>query len=200
MPHNRKKQMRAEMRRILTNLDPRWEVVAHQEICHHLTSFVTDHSAGRLEKFLVWISSFHGEIDLSVFIAAMLRTKDVYLPRITGPGIMSFVRIDESWAANLEKGDRGVLEPREGYGEVLVPDGGAQIAVLVPGLAFDRSGRRLGRGGGFYDRFLARPDMAEAVRIGVCWSMQVVPEVPTDSYDMVMDWVCHERGILSPSS
>lgn len=192
--------MRAEMRRILSNLDQRWEGVAHQEICHHLTNFVSDQTAGRLEKFLVWVSSFHGEIDLSIFIAAMLRTKEVYLPRMSGPGTMSFIRIDESWAANLEKGYGGVLEPRDGYGEVLVPDGGAEIAVLVPGLAFDKSGRRLGRGGGFYDRFLARPDMAEAVRIGVCWSMQIVPEVPTENYDMVMDWVCHERGVQVLSS
>ena len=188
--------MRAEMRRILTNLDERWASVAHGEVSNHIARFMKSEVAGPRDKFLAWVPSFHGEIDLSEFIAAMLRVGEVYLPRITGPGSMVFIKIDEEWALHLEKSEKGVLQPKEGSGEVLSPDGGDGIVVLVPGLAFDKAGRRLGRGGGYYDRFLARPDMAAAVRIGVCWSVQVVPEIPTDDFDMRMDWVCHERGIL----
>jgi 5-formyltetrahydrofolate cyclo-ligase len=38
--------------------------------------------------------------------------------------------------------------------------------------------------------------MASALKVGVCWSMQLVSEVPVDGHDVVMDWVCHERGLV----
>ena len=196
MPQNQKKKMRAEMRRILANLDERWASVAHGEVSNHLDRFIKAEVAGPRNKFLVWVPSFHGEVDLSTFIASMLRTGEVYLPRITGPNSMEFLNINEEWALNLEKSEKGVLQPKEGSGAILVPDGGDGVVILVPGLAFDKEGRRLGRGGGYYDRFLAREDMAAAVRIGVCWSVQVVPDIPIDDFDMSMDWVCHERGFL----
>jgi 5-formyltetrahydrofolate cyclo-ligase len=54
--------------------------------------------------------------------------------------------------------------------------------MLVPGLAFCRDGRRLGRGGGYYDRLLASLP-PEASRLGVCFSFQVVPDIPTEPHD-----------------
>ena len=67
-------------------------------------------------------------------------------------------------------------------------------AVLVPGLAFDLAGHRLGRGGGHYDRFLIRlrPD---CLRIGVCFEGQVVPAVPTDPWDQALDALATEAGV-----
>ncbi len=60
--------------------------------------------------------------------------------------------------------------------------------VLVPGLAFDAAGGRLGRGGGFYDRFL--PTLPPAtVRVGVAFDAQILPEVPTDGRDVRMSFV-----------
>jgi 5-formyltetrahydrofolate cyclo-ligase len=60
--------------------------------------------------------------------------------------------------------------------------------VLVPGLAFSRAGHRLGRGGGFYDRLLAGRARG-AVKIGVCFSLQLHDEVPTEKHDVVLDVV-----------
>ncbi len=57
--------------------------------------------------------------------------------------------------------------------------------VLVPGMAFDAAGHRLGRGRGYYDRFLqAHP---QSYKIGVCFTFQRVAEVPTEPHDVVMD-------------
>lgn len=61
-------------------------------------------------------------------------------------------------------------------------------AVLVPGLAFDRAGRRLGRGGGFYDRFLLRLPAA-TLTIGVAYDGQIVDQVPFDPHDRRVDVV-----------
>lgn len=67
-------------------------------------------------------------------------------------------------------------------------------AVLVPGLAFDLAGGRLGRGGGHYDRFLlrCRPD---CLRIGVCFEGQLVGTVPIDPWDQPVDAVVTEAGV-----
>lgn len=65
--------------------------------------------------------------------------------------------------------------------------------IVVPGLAFDRKGGRLGRGGGFYDRFLAQPGLT-AIKIGVALDEQVIAEeIPRDSWDVTLD------GLVSPS-
>lgn len=65
--------------------------------------------------------------------------------------------------------------------------------VIVPGVAFTVDGRRLGQGGGWYDRFLAglRED---AVAIGVCFAAQVVDDVPVEPHDVMLDVVVTERG------
>ena len=59
---------------------------------------------------------------------------------------------------------------------------------LIPGLAFDHDGRRLGRGGGFYDRLLGDSEW-RGVKVGVAWPWQIVKRVPCEPHDMVMDTV-----------
>lgn len=66
--------------------------------------------------------------------------------------------------------------------------------VLVPGMAFDRAGRRLGRGGGFYDRFLAL--IPQAVRIGIAFEEQVVDRVPSESHDQSIDLLVTPSGLF----
>lgn len=90
----------------------------------------------------------------------------------------------------------GLLEPSP---EVCLADGRACPVeavdlFVVPGVAFDRSGGRLGYGRGFYDRLLAgaRPD---ALRVGLAFEAQLVPSVPTDRFDLPMDLVVTERAV-----
>jgi len=66
--------------------------------------------------------------------------------------------------------------------------------VLVPGVAFDPAGRRLGRGGGFYDRFLAGVPARTAV-MGVCFGCQVVDEVPSEAHDVRVGGLVTESGV-----
>lgn len=67
-------------------------------------------------------------------------------------------------------------------------------AVLLPGLAYDRRGVRLGYGGGFYDRLL--PGYA-GLTVGVVWSPLLVPELPSEAHDVRAGWVATERGLTS---
>lgn len=59
--------------------------------------------------------------------------------------------------------------------------------ILVPGMAFTASGKRLGRGGGYYDRFL--PEASKAWKIGIAFPLQLLDDVPTDAYDQCVDRV-----------
>ena len=84
-----------------------------------------------------------------------------------------------------------VREPAEGE---IVPDIDID-AVLAPGLAFDRHGRRLGFGGGWYDRMLARC-RSDAVFFALAFEEQVVLEVPAEPHDIRMHWLATPGGII----
>ncbi len=62
--------------------------------------------------------------------------------------------------------------------------------ILVPGIGFDLKGGRLGRGKGFYDRYL---EEKESVRIGIAWTEQLVDKVPLESHDCHMDFIITEE-------
>ena len=88
------------------------------------------------------------------------------------------------------RGSYGVPVPSAG--ETLTPD-----VLLVPMLAFDRRGHRLGYGGGFYDRTIAGLRAARAVTaLGLAYAAQEVPEVPDSTHDMQLDAIVTERGTL----
>jgi 5-formyltetrahydrofolate cyclo-ligase len=71
--------------------------------------------------------------------------------------------------------------------------------VLVPGVAFSSRGERLGRGGGFYDRFLAMPGL-RAKKVGVCFDLQIREELPTEAHDRAVDLVVTESRVLVASA
>lgn len=60
-------------------------------------------------------------------------------------------------------------------------------AAIIPGMAFDSDGHRLGRGKGYYDRFLAHPAFRHIPKYGVCFDFQLVSHVPAESHDCIMD-------------
>jgi len=102
-------------------------------------------------------------------------------------------------ASDLVPGRHGIRVPGDGCTEI---DPDRLGLVLVPGVAFDPEGGRLGRGGGFYDRFLAswrgsapmREGGAGPVAIGVGFAAQVVARVPTDGHDQRLDGLVTDAG------
>lgn len=79
-----------------------------------------------------------------------------------------------------------VIIPQSPKIELQVPE---QIdLILVPGLAFSKDRHRLGRGGGFFDRLLAGP-ASRAFKLGICFALQLVDEIPTEPHDVVLDAV-----------
>ena len=106
----------------------------------------------------------------TVLLPRVINEKDMELRCYTGP-------------QDLYKGAYGILEPTgERYTDYEAID-----VAIVPGMAFDAEGHRLGRGKGYYDRFLSR--VPYLYKIGLCFSWQIVDRVPRDEHGMVMDEV-----------
>lgn len=107
-------------------------------------------------------------------------TMSVLLPRVEGD-VMNFYSYEKG---ALASGAYGIAEPQGG-----LPVGACEIdAIVVPGVAFTLNGGRMGRGKGYYDKYLSQNDFT-ALKIGVCYREQLVPELPLEPHDIRMDVV-----------
>lgn len=106
--------------------------------------------------------------------------KRVAVPKCYGDE-MKFIYLDD--LSLVEKGYAGIPEPiADG------PEGDDPLAlVLMPGLAFDPQGHRIGYGGGFYDKFLAREGTHPT--LALCYDFQVLPHLETEAFDIPVDCV-----------
>lgn len=112
------------------------------------------------------------------------------------------VRLDAIAAWCVRRGARAVYPVQVGAALEMAPEGAAERvpvaeidAFVVPGVLFDRACRRLGRGGGHYDRLLAA-SRADATLIGICYADRVVDELPEESWDVAMDIVVTDEFVL----
>lgn len=112
--------------------------------------------------------------------------KTVLLPRVVSDTEMELCRY--TGRDDLMPGAFGIMEPVG----MLFTDYAVIDVAVVPGMAFDRQGHRLGRGRGYYDRFLSRVPFI--YKIGVCFPYQLVDEVPADEDDVMMDCVVTQSG------
>ncbi len=139
-------------------------------------------------------SATQNELDLTALYNQLLGAgTTLCFPRVAGPGAMDFVPVPSLDA--LTEGAFGIGEP---HGEPIAIE--AIEVFLVPGLAFDSQGTRLGFGGGYYDRALRRRgEVGEKVPllIGIGYSCQVLKTtLPVDDWDVPMDLVITESGII----
>ena len=134
-------------------------------------------------------AAMEDEVQTEALISSLLEMgKRVALPLITGKRTMEAVLVPAMDA--LEYGAYHILTVREDRRVVLPPQ---EIdCVLVPGVAFDMDGTRLGMGGGYYDVFL--PKIPCAVKIAMAYSCQIVESVPKLSHDCGVDWIVTEKG------
>lgn len=126
---------------------------------------------------LFW--SLPDEVSTHLFVQRWSRRKRVVLPVVDGD-VMCFREVVD--CDDLSCGAFGISEPRTG--SLCLPD--TIDFMLVPGVAFDASGHRLGRGRGYYDRYLKDTDF---FKVGVCFDYQLVDHVPCEPHDICVDMV-----------
>lgn len=113
-------------------------------------------------------------------------------PRVKD-GRMEFVEVEKLDHLTISQWHPHIREHSSAEARVISPE---EIgAILVPGLAFTKTGQRLGRGGGFYDRYLASLP-GHTTKIGICFALQIVKTLPTEAHDQQMNAVVTEDGLL----
>lgn len=167
-------------------LAPAVREAASARIADHVLAMAEFAGAARVAAYV----ALPDEVSLGRVIAAVLASgRPLLLPRVDERRLVFSPVAD---LAALRLGSYGVREPLRGAAETTWD---ARDLVLVPGVAFDRDGGRLGRGAGFYDRSLPSGSAAPRI-VGVCFDRQVIEAVPVEPHDRRVDAVVTESGVV----
>ena len=129
------------------------------------------------------------EVDTKMLLSELyLQGKTLLLPKVISDTDMTIHRYNGE--EYLSKGRFfGIMEPDN----TPFSDYSSIDLMIIPGMAFDKRGNRLGRGRGYYDRFLSQMP-SNVYKIGVCFPFQIVSMVPSDSHDVMMDEVVYSHN------
>ncbi|OMD26211.1 5-formyltetrahydrofolate cyclo-ligase [Paenibacillus odorifer] len=194
-----KQQLRTEKTIARNELSSDQRSKLSSEVCHYALEWLETKGITSLMAYV----SFRSELDTRPLITqAWKDQRKVLLPRvIPASGEMSIHAVN-AWS-DLEPGAYGIQEPIVSSRDLLeIEEIKLPAVVFVPGLAFDLQGGRLGYGRGYYDRLRASWEKAGDVSaqppiwIGLAYGMQLVPRVPMDEHDALMDMLITENGIV----
>jgi 5-formyltetrahydrofolate cyclo-ligase len=124
------------------------------------------------------------EVITRPFLKKILKEKKIYLPQTEPIKKSMKLRRIRVLPGDLRKGPYGIMEPKI---SCPVRSATRMDLIIVPGVAFDKKGGRLGRGAGYYDRFLRKA--RRVPKIGLCFREQLVKKVPMKKFDMSVDKV-----------
>jgi 5-formyltetrahydrofolate cyclo-ligase len=179
-----KAELRREMRHRLRDLGE-----GRAEKSRAVCAAIAAYPAFQQSRTVALYSPLPSEPDLNALWVHRPRT--FWYPRVVGERI-EFVAIENLEDLVAAPWNPWVREPALSAGQISSP---AEIGLmLVPGLAFTREGARLGRGGGYYDRFLAQLPR-ETTKLGICFDVQLVDSLPSESHDVTVDGVITESGL-----
>lgn len=136
--------------------------------------------------------SFGSEVHTHDMIKEALKSKTVIVPKVVHHEIEPSVIID--FDNLVPSGKFKIPEPIEAM----------KIAyknidlILVPGIAFDKEGHRIGYGFGYYDRFLRR--VPKAIKIGLAFDLQIVDKIPREMHDVPVDLIVTEERVIECES
>ena len=181
-----KKKMRAYVRNLEKNLSEEYFLSSSKEITRLLLACPEFKKAKTIFCFV----GVGREIDTKdILLNCLSQRKILAVPRCENSGIMNAFQIQS--ADDLEMGKFGLLEPKSNCPPVLRES--IDLCIL-PCLSCDRHGNRLGKGGGYYDRYLSG---CTAKRICICKEKLVQELIPVGELDIPMDYLVTERGIIS---
>ena len=184
-----KTQIRTEMRTLLKNMPPEERRQRSLAACELLAGTREFRSAQMIMLFL----SMPSETETtSLALKAWQEGKSIAVPRVDWESRRMDPLEIRSLDTGLQTVAQGYRQPIEG---TVVPLDLIDI-VVIPGLAFDRKGFRVGRGRGFYDRFLAQQDF-QGVRCAMCFHEQILnEEIPREPHDIPMDLIVTDKEII----
>lgn len=176
-----KQEIRRKIKALRQMLSESEKMAASEEVFDILEKSAPFMMADRILMY----HSLPDELSTHRFLKKWGSRKHFYLPRVNGVNL-EILPYDES---RLELGAFHIEEPT---GNDTVDPGDIEL-IIVPAVAYDRTGNRLGRGKGFYDRLLA---MTKATKIGVGYEFQLVEEIPVEPHDIKMDMIITQSGSI----
>lgn len=177
-----KRELRRQQKAHLQALGPLERGQQESKLCQSLRQLW---DASR-RPWVLGFASLSEEPNLEEFWGLVLRQGRLALPRVSGVKLI-FHEV-KSWSELVRVPPWGIQEPSP-ESSLWPPGEVPNSLILVPGLAFDRRGGRLGRGKGFYDRFLASL-LPGVLAWGVGWQESLVEEVPREAHDILLSgWV-----------
>ena len=187
-----KRRLRSEVLATRDGLAPEFRAHASRKIAARIEAL----PAYRDARAVLLTLPFRSEWDAALVAAdALARGKLLAVPRVDiAVPMLRPLRVRDL-AGDIESGYRGVPEPRESCEPVALA---AIDFVIVPGAAFDETGRRLGYGGGFFDRLL--PLISVAQRVAGAFEAQIVARVPATSHDIGVPIVITEQRLIDCAS
>jgi 5-formyltetrahydrofolate cyclo-ligase len=154
------------------------------KLSKHIQEFVINSKEFKSAKVVGAYYAFGSEVKTDLILEkARALSKKVALPSVEGESLAFY---ELSSGKYLVKGRFGIMEPLP-YGPVDRID-----LLVVPGIAFDKKGYRLGYGKGYYDKFLAKKNVFS---IGLAYSFQLLESLPKGKYDKRLDAITTEEGV-----
>lgn len=176
-----KSEIRRKVKALRTMLSEMEKSAAAEEVFARLEKTAAFLMADRILMY----HSLPDELSTHAFLGKWAARKHFYLPRVNGVNL-DILPYDET---RLELGSFHIEEPT---GDNTVDPDEIEL-IVVPAVAYDRRGNRLGRGKGFYDRLLKS---AKATKIGVGYEFQLVDEVPVEPHDVGVDIVITQNSTI----
>lgn len=186
---NEKKQVRREILEVREKMDIE-EKTNYDKII--IDKFLRSSYYKKSTNIFIYIS-YGSEIDTKYIIERAIKEgKNIYVPRTEfSTRLMNAVKIENF--DNLIKSKYGALEPKEG--EPFIDPNDLDL-IVVPGVAFDKNGGRLGYGAGFYDRYFKRindDNKSRITKLVLAYDFQLIDKIPTDKEDVLIDLVVTEK-------
>lgn len=149
-----------------------------------LMSRLKEHPKFLEARTVMFFYALPDEVNTHAIIEEYADKKTILLPAVVGNEMELRTYTNRK---DLVKGAYHIAEPQ---GEVFTAFQNIDL-IIVPGMAFDNKGRRLGRGRGYYDRFLAQKDLKNCYKLALCFPCQFVSNVPVVSHDVTVDEVLY---------
>lgn len=168
-----------------------------EEICllsEKIFNNLRNHSFFNNSTHVMIYLDFKNEVKTDLIINYCLENnKKVYIP-ICIPETRELCVSRITNLEELQSGHYGIREPGLEY--IRLSDSNLIDLILVPGVAFDVSGNRIGFGAGYYDRFMMRLKPG-AIKAALAYSFQIVDTLPSDEYDIPMDYIVTEKYTIN---
>lgn len=185
----KKKSIREKVLKKRKNLNKEKRAIYSNEII----SKIFNSSYYKNAKTIMCFISFSDEVDTHEFIKQSIKDwKKIVVP-ITFPKTHELKPSLLKDFNELEPGFYNILTPKKEFERFIDPKD--IDLVITPGVAFRKDGYRVGYGGGYYDRFLSK--IPDTPTIGIAFDIQIVEDLPVDSYDIPVDYIYTEKNILT---